>query len=361
MAIIISKNGKDARKIDKSEVEKEDFLQNYIHNNPESIPVYELAKDKKLFVAKREFPTNSGPIDALAVDKDGDIYIVETKLYKNPDKRTVIAQALDYGAALWKHMNDFSEFIRILDEESQKKFDMSFEEKVKEFFSLDDEQLGIVLEGLKTNLNDGNLKFVILMDALGERLKDLILYVNQNSQFDIYAVQLEFYKYEDYEITIPKLFGIEVKKNIGAASAGKRRVWNEQDFINQAKENLKEDANKLIELYNYFKNNADKIKWGTGNVNGSFAPIFNKLSKTISPFSFYSGGHIYIKFKWLDGHTPEEILKKYYNMFVNELRKNTNLEVPDDYLTKEFGITREEFFSNYDGVAKAIKKLVENI
>ena len=83
MSIIISKQGQTAQKLDRAEFEKEDYLQNYIHENPESIPVYEIEADKKLFVVAREFSTESGPIDALAIDKDGDIYVVETKLYKN--------------------------------------------------------------------------------------------------------------------------------------------------------------------------------------------------------------------------------------------------------------------------------------
>ena len=60
------------------------------------------------------------------------------------------------------------------------------------------------------------------MDSIGERLKDLILYVNQNSQFDVYAVQLEYYKFEDYEIVIPNLFGVEVKKSINISSSGQK-------------------------------------------------------------------------------------------------------------------------------------------
>ena len=49
MSIIISKNGRDAKKIDKSDFGKEDELQEYIHKNPESIPAYEIQEDKKLF------------------------------------------------------------------------------------------------------------------------------------------------------------------------------------------------------------------------------------------------------------------------------------------------------------------------
>lgn len=135
MAIIISQNGKNAKKVDKSTFEKEDYLQDYIQNNPESIPVYEIEENKRLFVVAREFSTESGPIDAFAVDKDGDIYIVETKLYKNPDKRTVVAQALDYGAALWKHFGDFSEFVHRLDEETQNRFKMNFQQKIADFLS----------------------------------------------------------------------------------------------------------------------------------------------------------------------------------------------------------------------------------
>lgn len=76
-------------------------MQNYIQENPEALPVYEIREDIRLFIIAREFPTKSGPIDALGIDKDGEVYIIETKLYKNPDKRLVVAQVLDYGAAVW--------------------------------------------------------------------------------------------------------------------------------------------------------------------------------------------------------------------------------------------------------------------
>jgi RecB family endonuclease NucS len=46
-------------------------------------------------VVARELQTESGAIDAFAVDENRDLYIVETKLYKNPHKRTVVAQALE--------------------------------------------------------------------------------------------------------------------------------------------------------------------------------------------------------------------------------------------------------------------------
>lgn len=88
-----------------------------------------------------------------------------------------------------------------------------------------------MLEAIKRNLQNGNIKFVILMDTIDDRLKDLIVYINQNSRFDIYAVQMEYYKCESYEIMIPKLFGIEVKKDVGVSTPKPRRKWDEERFF----------------------------------------------------------------------------------------------------------------------------------
>lgn len=356
MGIIISKNGKNAQKINKSDFEKERCLQKYIHDNPESVPVYEIKEDKKLFVVAREFRTESGPIDALAIDKDGDIYIVETKLFKNADKRTVVAQALDYGASLWRH-SDYGEFFNKINNEINSKFKVSFEEKIKDFFNIDDEQVEIILETIKDNLRQGNIKFVILMDAVNDRLKDLIVYINQNSQFDIYAVQIEYYKFKNYEIILPKLFGDEVKKSMAITTSGIRKTWNEQSFIIQVQEKLNGDAVKLINLYNFFKSNADTIKWGSGNTNGSFAPIINKLCKTISPFSFYSDGTIKIKFSWIDNHGNKKVVNDFYNTFFNELTSKTSIKIPADR-SREFKISREDFLKDYKGILSAIKKMM---
>ena len=47
-SIIISKNGKNAKKIEKTEFASESVLQEYIYNNPESIPIDEI--DRKSVV-----------------------------------------------------------------------------------------------------------------------------------------------------------------------------------------------------------------------------------------------------------------------------------------------------------------------
>src|SRR6185295_20271924 len=110
MIIIVAKGGR-AEKVEQSDFQKGDILQKFIYDNPDLVPLNAIKDDVRLLLVAREFPTDSGPIDALGVDQDGDIYCIETKLYKNPDKRLVVAQVLDYAASLWKTYRDFAAFV----------------------------------------------------------------------------------------------------------------------------------------------------------------------------------------------------------------------------------------------------------
>lgn len=264
MAIIVSKNGKNAEKLDQSNFELEDKLQEYIYDNPDTIPLYDIDEDTRLFIAAREFSTKSGPIDALGFDARGNIYVIETKLYKNPDKRTVVAQALDYGASLWRQTTDIGQFIQQLDTHSQKQFGISFQEKYKDFFSLEDTAAS--LESIQSNLANGVIKFVVLMDRLHDSLKDLVVFVNQNSKFDIYAVELEYYKHQEFEIIIPKLFGAEVKKDVITSSNKVQWQWtieSERDFVNRlndmARTNPSVDAQVVLKVTDIAKRAAAAI------------------------------------------------------------------------------------------------------
>ena len=188
------------------------------------------------------------PIDAVGIDRDGEIYLVETKLYKNPDKRNVVAQVLDYGASLWKSHSDFDNFLLQLNSHVQKQFGQSMTDKVSEYYGLDDDALQVVLERMKNNLNEGNFKFVVLMDSIHDQLKDLILYMNQNSKFDIYGVELEYYQHESFEIMIPKLFGAEVKKDIGSRKVNIETVITDEEFIQAFDPNAQPTIQEVIDL-----------------------------------------------------------------------------------------------------------------
>lgn len=235
--------------MNKSKFDEETNLQDYIYHNPDSIPLYDIKEDIRLLILAREFPTKSGPIDAIGIDKDGEIYLIETKLYKNPDKRLVVAQVLDYGSSLWRNYADFDEFTHQVNNYLEKNLNTNLSKRISDFYGINDEEISVLLDSVKRNLHEGSFKFVVLMDSLHEQLKDLIIFLNQNSEFDIYAVELEYYKFQEYEIVIPKLFGSEVKK--GTYKPSQQRIPTDDEFIKSySSSSYKHKVEEIIDLFN---------------------------------------------------------------------------------------------------------------
>jgi hypothetical protein len=358
MSIIISSDGGHAVRVNKSSFDKEKFLQEYIYANPESIPLYDIKEDIRLLVLAREFQTESGPIDAIGIDGSGELYIIETKLYTNADKRTVVAQALDYGASLWNHSNDFNEFLATLDEHTQKVFKLKTTDKIKEFFDLDDDEVIQVTEKAKSNLNDGIFHFVILMDKIDDRLKDLIRFVNQNSQFDIYAVEFEYYKHESQEIIIPKIFGAEVKKDIAvsSSSSGERRTWTEEQVLEDAKKNYSdEEYFAFKKIFDFSKENADDIGFGTGKY-GSISPRFKDVSDR-SLYTLGTDGRLSFNFKWIGKENNEEGNKMFVDKYAQALIE-VGFNIPDEYSEIRLAVQSSEWVNRVEEFINVIKDMI---
>ena len=353
MAIIISKNGKNAVRVEKSSFDKEDFLQQYIYENPESIPLYDIKDDIRLLILAREFPTTSGPIDALGVDRDGEIYIVETKLFKNADKRTVVAQALDYGAALWKHSGDFAQFLSVLDGAVADTFGTSLVSKLRDFFNFSEEDAATLLESVRHNLSEGAFRFVVLMDKLEARLKDLVIYVNQNSQFDVYAVEFEYYKHETQEIIIPKIFGAEVKKEMAiSSSSGPRRKWTEDAMLADARGKLSpEEYAAFKRIYEFSKERADEVRIGTGSY-GSFSPIFSQLSSK-SLFTMSADKRLAFNFEWVakDNEHAAELFRQKLEAI--------GFSFPENFKEIRPSVLSDEWLSRADKFLAVLSEMLE--
>lgn len=310
MAIIISQNGKNAQRLEESSFGLEDKLQQYIADNPDVIPLYEIDENIRLLILAREFPTSSGPIDAVGVDQFGNIYLIETKLFKNPDKRRVVAQVLDYGAALWRSSVDSFEFLEQLSAASQQLFGKTMKEKASEFFGIDEQATDELLDGVRQNLGSASFKFVVLMDKLEKRLKDLIIFLNQNSQFDVFAVELEYYKKEQFEIIIPKIHGAEVKKEVRSVrDNGTRqyRKWDDASFIQQASDTVNQPQfAQLMKIYNWCKENTDSVEYGDGQVGSLKLKI-----KRFSSYAFvlvFADGRIRLQFWEFDPNAKRTLL-----------------------------------------------------
>lgn len=80
----------------------EKWLQRALFNNPECLPVNEIDPHiGSLIAVCLELETGAGPVDILLVTPTGQIVLVETKLWRNPEaRRAVVGQILDYAKQL---------------------------------------------------------------------------------------------------------------------------------------------------------------------------------------------------------------------------------------------------------------------
>jgi hypothetical protein len=239
MSIIISKQGKNARRLQRTSIQQEEYLQAYIHNNPDVLPLDELKDNLRLLILAREFNTASGPIDALGVDADGEIYIIEAKLDKNADRRRIIAQALDYGAALWANPETLL----------QQLSGSEWRTRLTEFLGGDEAVTAAHLAAVQQNTAAGRFWFVVLMDRLDDRLRGLISFVNANGRFKILGVELNLYQDGDMEILIPTLYGAEIAKEAATdlKTSGSPRAQGSREAFLAGAGKLGEDSAKKLE------------------------------------------------------------------------------------------------------------------
>lgn len=288
MSIIVSKGGGNAQRLSRSAINEEEYLQNYVHNNPEVLPLDELKDNLRLLILAREFNTASGPIDALGIDLDGEIYIIEAKLNKNADRRRIIAQALDYGAALWTNSAALMQRLKGTD----------WRKRVAEFIGGDEAVTAKYLETVEQNAVAGRFWFVVLMDQLDERLRALISFVNANSRFKILGVEISLYRHGEMEILIPKLFGAEIATEaateLKTSAASKREAASRESFLAGSEKLGPESGLKLRRL----------LDWASENGRVAFhSTSFGLIVEAISPkpifWAYHTDGKIELNIKGL--------------------------------------------------------------
>jgi len=193
------------------------------------------------------------------------------------------------------------------------------------------------------------------MDELEDRLKDLILFINKSSQFDIYAVEIEYYKFESNELMIPKIFGNEVKKDIDVASSiGGLRKWTEELFFDELKVNVElKYFQEIKKVYDYFKNNAESINWGRGKVKGSFNVCYEKICPR-SVLTIWSDGCLTINYGWLD--SPDSAVK-----FRDRLKEEFARKYGTDINERWNNYSLEEWVDNSDWLISVVSGIIKDL
>ena len=179
----------------------EDWIQQLIHDQPALLPVDEIdGSFAPLIPIGREVTTGVGSIDNLFISPDGQLTIVETKLWRNPEaRREVVGQILDYAKELSKWT--FADLDRAAMACSNRYHGsaVGLLETIRHHHELDDSDESALIDDISRNLQRGRFLLLIVGDGIRESVEDMVEYLSQHPQlhFTLALVELRIYSMGD--------------------------------------------------------------------------------------------------------------------------------------------------------------------
>jgi len=237
-------------------------LQKLLFEEPDIIPIEDLSDASlapiRLMLKEVGLP-GSGSTDLVGIDAKGNIYIMETKLAKNPEaKRQVIGQILEYAA--YMHEKGFDWLDSVVKKQKGVSLSEYFEHQNdpnwdKETFE----------QNIADNLASGTFKLFIVVDEINSDLQRIINYMRNVLKVEIYALELKYFKdATGMEILVPTMHG------------GKRPpppppppgTW--ERFREDAEKRVDEDTLKTLEELYKFSCQIGRVDFGRGKVYKTF-------------------------------------------------------------------------------------------
>ncbi|RYE50967.1 MAG: hypothetical protein EOP48_18925 [Sphingobacteriales bacterium] len=189
----------------------EKWLQQLIHDSPDILPVKDIdAGFSPMLPIGKEVFTKAGYIDNLYISDEGNITIVETKLWRNPEaRREVVGQIIDYAKELSKWtFSDLDNAVKNYNQLLNNNSDGLLATLNKTGF-LDDKQEQDYIDNVSRNLKRGRFLLLVVGDGIKESVEEMVEYLSQHPQlyFTLALVELQVFEVEGStdRVIIPQL------------------------------------------------------------------------------------------------------------------------------------------------------------
>jgi len=258
-------------------------LQDLIEKHPAILDVIPKInkQDSSLMLLGREFSVQSGAIDFLATDIEGNIYIIETKLAENPEvRRAIIGQVLEYASNLRDMPYDM---FRTL---CSKYIGNSMESAIQYCYTnrTDEENNGMLEaiqydQKLKADLEQGRFNIVIITNKVNFEIQRLFSFIDEITNTNLNFIVLELNKYTLGDNSYIHSNVVWAAKYI--RSLFSRKVVTEEEYLSSKSEHVR----NLISFVDNWctKKGLDKVQ----------------TTKGIS-WKSNAGGSIFVSNEWLD-------------------------------------------------------------
>ena len=123
------------------------------------------------------------------------------------------------------------------------------------------------------------------------------------------------------EVLVPHLYGVSTKPPA-------RKRWSEDEFFTVLEKVGPSVVSIVRDLYEWSRNTAHRIWFGTGAETGSFTFHYLKDSKTISVFTINTNGKLALNYGWLSKQIDQETMKEFHKR-IHEIP--TFRQIPSDF------------------------------
>ncbi|TAD79572.1 MAG: hypothetical protein EA001_03710 [Oscillatoriales cyanobacterium] len=216
-------------------------------------------------------------LDRIFLDRQGVPTVVEVFCNQDeagPQSQGLIGQAIEYAANLsqyWPIEAMLAQF-----EASCRANDRDPDQAIEEFLGHDESEEERFWQQVKTHLQAGRIRIVVVSDALSPELVRTVEFLNaQMDPAEVQAIELRQYVSDEGFCTlVPRSIG-RMADSKNASPALDRRRWDEESFFQEFTTRQGEDEAAIAHhIYEWCSDRTDvEVYWRTGDAYGGFVAM----------------------------------------------------------------------------------------
>ena len=215
---------------------------------------------------------------------------------------------------------------------------------------------------------NGYFKVVIAFDNIDDLIKKTVDFLNEVSEYDIYAMELRKMVGEDGTIIINYEMYPSTEPQVKRPSR-KKRIWSEQLFFDEVQRKFRDEqvVNSIKKLYEFSKNlfGESNVYWGEGERIGTFKIRLPEIFGDKDIYSVETEGHINLAFENIYGISSE--LDKVVDEFAEKLyeKRFLNVQITHENYHEQGKkypkVKREQWIDRVDELIEIIKEFYDKI
>lgn len=275
---VLIRDGGDEHVVPETPLPLEANLHDALTNHPQLLPSEDMGLGRTVVVG-RESAFASGYADLILIDDRGQVCLAEVKKEGNPDTRRVVAQLLDYAAALWgKTLDEFEQDVFLPYRRavaggapiSLREFLVdtfgSGDEDVSEDPDLPPSGVGEIETALAESLRNGRFVLVVAAPEIPEGVRRVLDYMNAQGH-RLYGLEVSYFN-GPTECFVPRL-AIQPAP-LDQITAEVARAWDQASILQQLRLRKGDEATEVAAAIFAWADSLGLRRWyGAGLKDGS--------------------------------------------------------------------------------------------